>query len=177
MAASLAVVVASDQDAIPVTPSASKVGVTKIAGTTVNAGAESYAAGDLIGSKLTLTGALGANETGVLSAVVLRTDGLTTNGGFALFLFDADPTGTTFTNSAVFNIDPADIEKLVVIIGFPAADFYGGVSEKSALKTPNMLLFSTVSGGTLYGAIVASGTCEWAVVDDGMALTMTTQVY
>lgn len=112
-----------------------------------------YASGDLVGPKQTLTGAgVSGVATGTIQSVVI-TDLDNQNADFDLVIFSSDPSGTTFTDNAAFDIADADLPKVVCVIqvttNVALAD--NGV----IIANGNNCVFDAVAtGGTLYAAAV-----------------------
>ena len=75
-----------------------------------------YASGDLVGGKLTFTNALKSiTGSGYLVSVIMM-DQSAQAIDFDLVIFREDPTGTTFTDQAAFDVADADNSKIVAVV-------------------------------------------------------------
>ncbi len=183
MAASLAVVVASDQSAIPisdgagsltvdgtVTAAASENHIGEVGGKLVIVSAipvvsttPAYTAGDAVGAVLSFASAVRVSAgSGYIESVTI-TDLAKQSASLDLFLFDANPSVPPTDN------DPADIADadLVTCIGVIQVTGHhtandNGVSCARAVG----LGFKLASGTTLYGMLVTRSTPTFASVSD-----------
>jgi len=183
MAASLAVVVASDQSAIAVsdgagsltvdgtvTAAASENHIGEVGGKLVIVSAipvvsisPAYASGDAVGAVLSFASAVRVSAgSGVIESVTI-TDLAKQSANLDLFLFDTNPSVPPTDN------DPADIADadLVTCVGvIPVTGHHtandNGVSCARAIG----LGFKLASGTTLYGMLVSRGTPTYSGVSD-----------
>jgi len=160
MANSFAVTVASNQTFIPVTTAENSV-VVSISGATVNStGTSGYTAGNLVGSKLTLS-STGTNKAVKLINVTIRLHDLNsgTSPAFDVVFFNADPSATTFGDKTAFTINSADWEKVSGVAVLTASNFsriYDGGSNDGQVGTLNNAnIILSQSGGTMYAGIIA----------------------
>lgn len=126
-----------------------------------------YASGDLVGGKLTFSGALSANtKTGFVTSVMVR-DQADQNTQLNLVLFSSDPSSTTFTNNAALDIADADLAKVTAIIDIPTTARFS-FADNGVKYVPNIAVpvRSDVSDGTLYGALISRGTPTFAAATD-----------
>jgi hypothetical protein len=111
----------------------------------------SYVSGNCMGGFQTV--ALGA------TASVLNSASLSSQGGLAtakqIYVFDANPSGSTCTDKSTFTIATADLSKLVTSFTLTPSAPTG--TTKTIAVSPN-LGFGLPSGGTVYLAIVESTT-------------------
>lgn len=125
-----------------------------------------YAAGDLVGGKLELPNAVAqAGGGGIVRSVALADQAKQSDAIDVLF-FDADPSGTTFTNNAALDIADADLPKL---IGFQQITSYAELSDNSIGRgeADRPLPFVLGAGATsLYAALVARATPTFAAATD-----------
>jgi len=133
--------------------------IIKIAGTTVGVNTDAYTAGDLVGTKLTLSDAFlyGEKEPYLLSITVQ--DLTKQNAALDFIFFDSDPTGTTFTNNAALDIADADLPK---ILGYVSLTDYTSLSDNSVGSVASIGMAVKPQGEDLYCAIVARGTPTYA---------------
>lgn len=126
-----------------------------------------YASGRLLGGKLTIPNmARSAGATGTINSVILDFQDAQT-GTFDLYLFDSDPTNTTFTDNLAFSIAAADINKVfrvVHIADCPAAA--GTVSSCQANGIGQN--FATTATTNIYGALVTRSSPVFGVANDIM---------
>lgn len=125
-----------------------------------------YATGELIGGKLTFSLAVPTEtSTGyIISAVIF--DKSVQAVDLDLVLFSSDPTGTTFTDQAAFDIADTDLSKVVAVINFGSASRFAfadnGVKYVGSLAIPA----KGAPPGTIYGALVSRGTPTFAAAAD-----------
>jgi hypothetical protein len=84
-----------------------------------------YTAGDVYGDKTTLTNAMRVSSGGGLLTAITVADVDNISPVFDVLLFDADPTGTTWTDNAAPTMAAATAAQLLAMIPFPAS-FVGG---------------------------------------------------
>ncbi len=177
-AASLPVVLASDQDAVPitdnsgsltvdgtVTAAASENHIGEVGGklavisvTPVVSSGTAYAAGDAVGGLLSFANAVRvAAGSGVIRSLVLADKGKQ-SADLDLLLFDANPGGTTVTDNAGLTVADADLITCLGVIPIPA-EAYVDLADNSVASVRDIGLgFKLPSGTTLYGILVARGT-------------------
>lgn len=135
---------------------------------TVTAGA--YSTGQLVGGKITFTGATN-QVTGkgiITSALVI--DQAKNGVAYDLVVFSSNPTGTTFTDNATLDIADADMAKICAIVSFATTDAVGfndnGISYKGALAYPVFSVKADGSPTLMYGALIARGSPTYAATTD-----------
>lgn len=121
--------------------------------------AATFTTGQVVGGKLTFaamarSGLAAPILSGILYDAVIGAK-TATPFDFDLFLFNADPTGSTLTNAAAFALVAADMPKVIDVIQFKAAsDWFAGnpvaIGAKRGLATPYL-----TTAGNIYAAIVA----------------------
>jgi len=123
-----------------------------------------YAAGDLIGGKLTFANATRvAAYSGKVTNVMIR-DLDAENAPMDLILFNADPSGTTFTNNAALDIADADLSKIFAVIHI--SDWTTFADNSVAHVGELYKAFKLASGSSIYGALVSRGTPTYASTSD-----------
>lgn len=129
--------------------------IIKIAGATVGVNTDAYTAGDLVGTKLTLPGVFeyGPMEPYLVSIAVQ--DLTKQNAALDFLFFDSDPTATTFTNNAAFDVADADLNK---ILGYASLTDYTSFADSSVGSVGSLGLAVRPAGSALYAAIIARGT-------------------
>ena len=129
-----------------------------------------YADGDLMGTKMTFSNALPL-ETGCgLLRSVRISDLAGQTGAFDLVLFESDPSGTTFTDNAAFDIADTDLSKVMCVINFPAASQFAfadnSVKYLTGMQTPIRGISTNAPSRTIYGALVARAAQTYATASD-----------
>jgi len=118
-----------------------------------------YATGDLVGPKITLATAVRVQPTGkivkntamIQSVVITDLDKESKN--LDVVFFDTNPSNTTFTDNAAFDIHDTD---LLTVIGVVVVDTWADFNDNSVGQALNLAMpFSLGSGTDLYAAIVA----------------------
>lgn len=135
---------------LPEVASAQQVFQHFVSQTPVVSNAVAYAAGDLVGGKLTFANALRKSTGLITGALVLDKD--KQGADLDLIIFSADPTGTTFTDNGVFAPATADLANIVAVVQITADSAFSanGVSFNQNISVP----VYTAAGGNLYGALV-----------------------
>lgn len=141
-----------------------------------------YASGDLVGPKQTLTDAgagaglgssTGGQLTGIIHSVTI-TDLENQSADFDLVVFSSNPSNTTFTDNAAFDIADADLPKVVCVIQVTTNVAFNDNAVIIANGT-NCVFDAKASGGILYvapvirsaGTFSASGlTFRYSILQD-----------
>lgn len=124
-----------------------------------------YASGDLIGGKQELLNAVEREGMGgIIRGVTLRNAELAAGANVDALFFNADPSGTTFTENSALAPADADLQKLVAACSISThfALSGGSFSTAGALRLP----FVIPSGTTLYCALVARAAMNQGAADD-----------
>lgn len=130
----------------------------KIAGATVGATGTTYADKDCIGTLTKLENPCG-DPAGycTLMSVVIQ-DLSAQNSKLELVFFDADPTGTTFTDDSALDIADADLTKVVGTVVINAGD-YQTYNDNSVATVSNIgLEMQSASDKDLWFVVVSRGT-------------------
>ena len=116
-----------------------------------------YASGDVLGGKIALTG-IGYNQPVILRSAVLRC-AVSTSIAWDLFLFDADPSGSTFTENAAIAVVAADLAKIAGVINFATTDLRLAAAATMGVWTkPDLFMpMRPVTVGALWASIVPRG--------------------
>lgn len=148
----------SETNPVPVAGKTAQVSATP----TITAGA--YAAGDLVGTKMSFSSAVrSAGGGGMLHTVVIADKGKQ-DAVLDLVLFDSDPSSTTFTDNDPFDVADDDLTK---IIGAVQVLTYTDFADNSVAVEPAAgVVFKLASGTTLYGALVARTTPTYTSTSD-----------
>jgi hypothetical protein len=135
-----------------------------VATPTVSA-ASIYADGDLVGGKITLASAVrAAGAGGVIQAITL-TDLAKQSAAIDVIFFNADPSTTTFTDNAAFDVADAELVNIIGIVKLAAAD-YAAFNDSSAICKTGINLPFVLAGTSLYAALVTRGTPTYAATTD-----------
>lgn len=157
--------------ALPSLATAQQIPVTRCVSATPTADTSAYASGDLIGGKLTFTGALGDyTATGYVVSVRI-TDLAAQASDLDLVLFTQNPTNTTFTDQAAFDVADTDLAKALVPINLGSASRFA-FNDNSIHYVGHLFepLYGVTSGGalstTIYGALISRGSPTFATAAD-----------
>lgn len=124
-----------------------------------------YAAGDLMGGKIVLTRAVRGSgaHSGVIQSVII-TDLAKQSVNIDVLFFDADPSNSTYTENAAFDVDDADLLNLV---GVAAVNDWSDFSDNSVGQALNVgIPFHLNTGTTLYAVMVTRGVHDLASTSD-----------
>jgi len=133
-----------------------------------------YSSGDLVGDKIEFPGIgrasdqLAANQnTGGIIISCRVTDLADTGVQLDVMFFNADPSGTTFTDNAAFDVDDADWDKEIDTIELTRANSKndnGMIAMGSNVVAPAFVV--AAAGTSIWGAIIARGTANYASTAD-----------
>lgn len=144
-------------------------GHTKTVTATPTISTSAYAAGDLIGGKMTLLNAVRFGDSlrpgsGEIRSVTL-TDKAKQSATIDVVFFSVDPDSTTFTDNAAFDPDDSD---LVEMIGFASVDSWSDFNDNSVGVALNLtgLAFDVGQNTAIYAALVSRGTPTYASTTD-----------
>lgn len=143
--------------------------IVKIAGSVVDAGSTTaYSAGDLVGTKLTLSDVWQvAHKEPILTNITVQ-DLAEQNAALTVLIFDANPSATSFTDNAELDIADADLPKVIAAIPIAATD-YVGLKDSSVATVFNVAVCVPNNGDDLYACIVTSGTPTYGAHDLSIA--------
>lgn len=155
---------------MPVAPASSEDHLGSVGGSTVRieptvavSTTPAYTAGDCVGGKLTLTGALRAAGAGAALQSLLIRDTSNQKAALELLIFNADPTASTLTDNAAAVIHASDVAKVIRRISIAAADYVTIDSKAWADLSPGGRVLAAPAGVDLYAAFVAVGTPTYAL--------------
>lgn len=124
-----------------------------------------YAAGDLIGDKLTFDLSMALDWGGAILEQVILIDLAKQEDQIDLVLFGSDPSGTTFTDNAA--ADPADSDMAKVIAAVSVSTHFllndSQISVARGLCIPLQVPLVTTS---IYGALVARAATDFEATTD-----------
>lgn len=158
---SLPVAIASDQSPVPV------AGSTVVLTPTCTVTASAYSAGNNVGGKLTLTGALRTiNGTGLLESISI-TDHANQKAPLDIVIFSANPAATFTDKSAFPTLSAADDALILGRVSIAVTDYVTvGGSAMASIRGLGLVLAGTDSSTSLYMAINTSGTPTFAATSD-----------
>jgi hypothetical protein len=116
-----------------------------------------YGTGDNVGGKVTLADVCrGTTGSGIIQSVVITSKSLQT-ATFDVVFFNADPSGSTFTDNVAQAVVDADLSK---VVGVAHCSDVTALAAESIHQASGLGLPFALSGGatTLYAAIVVRGT-------------------
>jgi hypothetical protein len=127
--------------------------------------AAAYSANNCVGGLLTFTNAFGAAQSGVLESVTLSLKTGSVTAGFKLYLFNANPSNTTWTDKASPSINAADVGKL---IGPPLSltAYDNGLGTHTLYGIDGIGRQLSSANTSLYGVLVTTGTPTFASTSD-----------
>lgn len=125
-----------------------------------------YTAGDAVGGKRTITGALRtSNGSGILESITIL-DRANQKAAMELFIFDSDPTAATITDNAAFVFSTDDL-KVLAHVTIAATDYITINSKAIAtIKGLGIALRGANSNTSLYAALVTTGTPTYVATTD-----------
>lgn len=143
-------------------------GEIKCVSVTPTVDTSAYATGDLIGGKLTFTGLGGYDQNLVLSATVY--DAAAQAVDLDLVIFSSDPSLTTFTDQAAFDIADADLAKVAQVFNFGAISRFAfadnSVHQLLNQTAPLKVTASGANSRTFYASLISRGTPTFAASTD-----------
>lgn len=138
--------------------------VTTISQTPTVSTTPAYSAGDAVGGKLTFAS---ATRISAYSGTVTSVSIVDQNKQAAvmdLILFNADPSGTTFTDNSALDIADADMTKIFARI--PLVDWCGFNDNGACVMNNLNIPFVLASGSSIYGSLITRGTPTFAATSD-----------
>jgi hypothetical protein len=136
-----------------------------------------YAAGNAIGGLQTIAGAarvsgsLGAAGTGgILTGLMMNSKSLQTTQ-VDVFLFDANPSGSTCTDKTAFSLATADFDKVIGVVTIPGtaangAGWYAGTVGSTGVATYYPVTYDLASATSIFACAVTRGTPTYTATTD-----------
>lgn len=137
---------------------------TKVVESTPTIETSAYAAGDLVGEKITLSNVVRVvPESGVINQVVV-TDLDSETVDLDIVFFDTDPSSTTFTDNSAFDIADTDLLNVICVVSLTThKDFAdNGISQAQNVNCP----FALAGATTIYAAIVTRSAVTYTSTSD-----------
>lgn len=133
--------------------------------TTAVSTSPAYTAGDAVGGKRTITGALRTSGgTGILESVQIL-DRANQKAAMELFIFDSDPSAATITDNSAFVFSTDDL-KVLAHVTIAATDYVTINSKAIATIKGLGIALKGNATSTLYAALVTTGTPTYAATTD-----------
>lgn len=133
----------------------SVIGRTAVATVTPTVTASAYTAGNVVGGKLTFSSMLDTALSGILQSIhVVSKTALT--AGLKLYLFNADPSSSTFTDKSAPSIHASDFAKLIGV--YPLSQPDSGLGTHAVWLLDSIGKLFNASGSTLYAVLITTGT-------------------
>lgn len=163
MAASMAVVVASDQSTLPVTPAAGELHLGEVGGNTALIAVtfaldtSIYASGDVLAIPTVLTAALRKTDgTGLLQSITLNDED---DQGVALYVVIMDANNSLGTINAAASITDANARNIIAIVPVETSDWIdlGGV-KVATIRNLGIPVKSVSGAATLFVGLITRGT-------------------
>lgn len=122
-----------------------------------------YTAGNCVGPLMQFTSAFDAALSGILQRVTLNCKTVQT-GGFKLYIFNANPSASTFTDKSAPNINAADVNKVVDVISLASPD--SGLGTHTTYVSDAIADALASATTTLWGLLVCTGTPTFGSTSD-----------
>ena len=145
---------------VPVVGGTGRVGSVTVAPTVT---AAAYAAGNVVGGKMTFGGMVDSSLSGLLIGAKIKIKSVQTSA-FKLYLFKADPTASTFNDKAAPVLAPADVGSLIGVVPFTVAE--SGLGTHTLYSVDNLSIEIVTAGQVVCGVLVAVGTPTFASTGD-----------
>lgn len=127
---------------------------------TINAGA--YTTGMLVGGKITLANAVRSSTLSGVIAGITITDLGKQSANIDVIFFNADPSGTTFTDHAVLTVADADLPKIVCAVNLTVHTTF---NDNSVSSLTNINCPVTLAATSLYAAIIVRASATFGSTD------------
>lgn len=126
-----------------------------------------YSAGDLIGSKITLTNAARyVGGSGRIQSLALA-DAAAQKSDIDVIFFNADPDSTTFSDDAELAVDDADLGKIIGCVSIDGSTDYIEFADNAVAIKPGIGIgFQLPAGRDLYACLVCRGTPTYVAAND-----------
>lgn len=135
----------------------------KIAVTPTVTASSAYTTGNLVGGLMTFSSALLTAGSGVLESISIRCKSVQT-ATFTFFLFDSNPTNSTWTNKSAPAINASDIPFLVG--AYQLASYSSGLGTHTIYTLNGISQAISAGATTLYGVLTVTGTPTFASTSD-----------
>ena len=127
-----------------------------------------YAAGDLVGDRLTFVDYDGPKTISGRVTSVTVVDLNSQAAELDLVLFDEAPAGTVYTNNSALDIADADMHAIAGVVSVLPAAYNSFADNSVACVRGQDITFRLRSGTSLCGALVSRGTPTYAADEDLM---------
>lgn len=139
--------------------------------------ASAYTSGNAVGGLMTIAGAArvsgsagAAGTGGILTGLTMNSKSLQTTQ-VDIFLFDANPTGSTCTDKTAFVLATADFDKVVGMLSIPGAaangaGWFGGGTGSAGVPMYYPVTYDLASATSIYACAVTRGTPTYTATTD-----------
>lgn len=125
---------------------------------TVTVDTNAFTAGDVVGSKLTLTSAMRVSGgTGILDSIYVQEKG-SQAAVLDILIFNADPSNGTYTNNGAFTANDTDMAMCIARVHIATTDYVATGGYTSASLGGLGKIVAASGSGNLYAVIITSGT-------------------
>jgi hypothetical protein len=127
-----------------------------------------YASGDLVGTKLTLSNALRAQTGRGRIVSVTLVDQAKQSAALDVVFFNANPSGTTFTDNAALDVADADALKYAGHVSIVAGNYaaFADNSAATVVVSGAGIQVTATDSSTLYACLVSRATPTYAAATD-----------
>jgi len=123
-----------------------------------------YASGNAVGGLITFTNAARVSGgSGLIQSVVAYTKSAQSSG-LELWVFSANPSGSTCTDKTAFSVAAADFDKVVWV--FSISTWYSGGTPSVGLSSDRAIPYALASGTSFYACVVTRSTPTYASTSD-----------
>lgn len=123
-----------------------------------------YATGNAVGGLITFTNvARVSGGSGLIQSVVAYTKSAQSSG-LELWVFSANPSGSTCTDKTAFSVASADFDKVVWV--FAISSWYSGGTPSVGLSSDRAIPYALSSGTSFYACLVTRSTPTYASTSD-----------
>lgn len=150
----------SEPDTIGSVESVSRVGTV----TPTLTASSAYTAGNCVGGLLTFTGMV-RRVSAILQSIHVSCKTVQT-GGLKLYMFNSNPSATTFTNKTAPSLNAADVAKCIGVFTLSTPDNGLGTHTVWNLDGIGKAFVLPTAGAPLYGLLVTSGTPTFGSTSD-----------
>ncbi len=125
--------------------------IHKVSGATLAVNTTQYADDDLVGEMMTLTG-VASGRGGILQALTLQ-DLDNQKAALEVYVFDANPSGTTFTNNSALDVADADLPKIIACFSVAGTDYISLADNAVGQKRDLAIPYDSTPDGCLYACL------------------------
>lgn len=139
---------------------------TAITATPTVSTSPAYTAADALGGKITLASAVRVSGGGGIIQALTLADKGKQSAAIDVVFFNADPSGTTFTDNGALTIADADLLAIIGVVSIAATDYSAFADNSIATKYGLGLAFKAVGSTSIYACLVNRGTPTYTSTTD-----------